>query len=55
LAYKYADSPEKALISNTNVGGENCHRGSSLGALLGLSMGMKAWPDRWVNKLHAKE
>jgi hypothetical protein len=26
LAYKYADDPEAALIANTNVGGENCHR-----------------------------
>ena len=26
LANKYADSPREALIANTNVGGENCHR-----------------------------
>jgi len=26
LATKYADSPREALIANTNVGGENCHR-----------------------------
>ena len=31
LAAKYADSPREALIANTNVGGENCHRVSSWG------------------------
>ena len=34
LAYKYADSFEGAVVANTNVGGENCHRGSALGALM---------------------
>jgi ADP-ribosyl-[dinitrogen reductase] hydrolase len=53
LAYKYADSPEKALIANTNVGGENCHRGAALGALMGAAHGMKAWPERWVTGLAA--
>lgn len=56
LAYKYADSPENALIANTNVGGENCHRGSALGALMGASKGLKAaWPERWVRGLHAAD
>ena len=35
LAYKHADSFEDAVLANTNVGGENCHRGSALGALVG--------------------
>jgi ADP-ribosylglycohydrolase len=52
LAYKYADAPEQALIANTNVGGENCHRGSALGALLGAAHGMGAWPGRWTEGLH---
>lgn len=30
LAYKHADSFEDAVLANTNVGGENCHRGSAL-------------------------
>ena len=34
LAYKYADDFEGAVVANTNVGGENCHRGSALGALM---------------------
>lgn len=37
LAYKYSDTPEQALLVNTNLGGENCHRGSVLGVLLGLA------------------
>ena len=37
LAYKYNDDSKSALLANTNVGGENCHRGSVLGVVLGLS------------------
>jgi ADP-ribosylglycohydrolase len=37
LAHRYLDTPEKALLANTNLGGENCHRGSVLGVLLGLA------------------
>jgi hypothetical protein len=37
LAYKYNSQPKVALLANTNVGGENCHRGSVLGVILGLS------------------
>lgn len=37
LAYKYNSQPKAALLANTNVGGENCHRGSVLGVIVGLS------------------
>lgn len=37
LAYKYVDAPKQALLANTNLGGENCHRGSVLGVLVGLA------------------
>lgn len=37
LAAKYADNPGKALRINTNLGGENAHRGSVLGTLVGLA------------------
>lgn len=37
LAYKYNKDPRAALLVNTNVGGENCHRGSVLGVIVGLS------------------
>jgi ADP-ribosylglycohydrolase len=52
LAYKYADSFEDAILSNTNVGGENCHRGSALGALMGAAVGESRIPKRLIEGLH---
>lgn len=37
LAAKYEKTPQKALLINTNLGGENAHRGSVLGTLVGLA------------------
>jgi len=37
LAYKYADRLEAGLLANTNLGGDNVHRGTVIGALLGLA------------------
>lgn len=39
LAYKYADDPKAALLANTNLGGDNAHRGAVLGVILGLATG----------------
>ncbi|MEM7256229.1 MAG: ADP-ribosylglycohydrolase family protein [Pseudomonadota bacterium] len=39
LAARYYRSPETALLVNTNLGGENAHRGSVLGTLVGLTSG----------------
>lgn len=39
LAYKYAENLQAALLANTNLGGDNVHRGSVLGVLLGLATG----------------
>jgi len=36
LAAKYYATPGKALMINTNLGGENAHRGSVLGSMIGL-------------------
>ncbi len=36
LAARHFKSPKNALLINTNLGGENAHRGSVLGTLLGL-------------------
>ncbi len=47
LAWKYAGRPEEALVANTMAGGDNCHRGAVLGALLGAAHGEGAWPERW--------
>ena len=53
LAARYHDDFESALIANTNVGGDNCHRGAVLGAILGSSLGIEAIPKRWINGLNA--
>ena len=39
LAAKYHAAPHKALVVNTNLGGENAHRGSVLGTLVGAASG----------------
>lgn len=54
LALKYGDHPEKAMIKNTNLGGDNCHRGAVLGALLGAAHGINAWPERWMSGLKTR-
>ncbi|MFN2358443.1 MAG: ADP-ribosylglycohydrolase family protein [Desulfotignum sp.] len=39
LAYAYADDLKAALLANTNLGGDNVHRGAVLGLILGLATG----------------
>jgi ADP-ribosylglycohydrolase len=51
LALKYHDEPKKALIVNTNLGGDNVARGAVLGSLLGTSCGIESFPRRWVDGL----
>jgi ADP-ribosyl-[dinitrogen reductase] hydrolase len=51
LFLKYVHQPEEALIMNTNLGGNNAARGAVLGALLGASRGIEAFPDRWIRGL----
>lgn len=53
LAVKYQQQPEKALIVNTMCGGDNCGRGTVLGALLGAAAAEPCWPERWRNRLVA--
>ncbi|WP_420936113.1 ADP-ribosylglycohydrolase family protein [Alteromonas sp. A081] len=36
FAYRYIDDSKKALLANTNVGGDNVHRGFVLGSIVGL-------------------
>jgi len=48
LAARYPNDFEAALIANTNVGGDNAHRGAVLGALLGATLGFEAIPKRWI-------
>jgi ADP-ribosylglycohydrolase len=51
LAFKYHRDPEKGLVANTNLGGDNVHRGAILGALLGAANGMEGFPTRWIEGL----
>eukprot|EP00047_Mylnosiga_fluctuans_P003944 m.231872 g.231872 ORF g.231872 m.231872 type:complete len:379 (-) comp12272_c0_seq1:46-1182(-) len=63
LAYRYgvlghpgsgSGSPfAEAAIANTNAGGENCHRGSALGALMGAIAGTGGVPAALRDGLHA--
>lgn len=51
LALRYADDPEEALIANTMAGGDNCHRGAVLGALLSMDGGAARFPQHWRSGL----
>ena len=51
LALKYHTDPERALIANTNLGGDNAARGSILGALMGAACGIEKFPRQWVDGL----
>ena len=49
LAYKYRNDLKAALLANTNLGGENAHRGAVLGGIVSLSCDSTA-PD-WFERL----
>lgn len=53
LAYKYCADPRQALLANTNLGGDNVHRGSVLGVILGLATGNVL--DEFFDKLVQRE
>lgn len=53
LAWKYADDLQTALVANTNLGGDNCHRGIVVGALVGA--GGVTIPERWARALLCAE
>ncbi len=50
LAWKYHDDFSAGIIANAMVGGDNCHRGAVVGALLGAANGVEA---RWLEPLAA--
>ena len=52
LAWKYADDFEAGVIANTDVAGDNCHRGAVVGTLLGAASGLARMPSRFVERLH---
>lgn len=39
------------MLANTNAGGENCHRGAALGALMGAALGESGIPSRLIQGL----
>ena len=49
LAGKYQHSAEAAMLANTNLGGENAHRGSVLGAIVSIIQGETS--ERLLNQL----
>ena len=49
LAGKYQHSAEAAMLANTNLGGENAHRGSVLGAIVSLIQGQTS--ERLLSQL----
>lgn len=54
-AYKYADEPKRAMLAQTNAGGENVARGALIGALMGAAHGSSAFPDHLVEGLLVRE
>ena len=53
LLYQYLDKPQQGLLANTNLGGENCHRGSVLGVLLGLATA-DGWDEQFAQLVDAQ-
>lgn len=51
LAWKYAGDFEGGVTANANVGGDNCHRGAVLGALIGGAVGVSKIPQRYVDDI----
>jgi ADP-ribosylglycohydrolase len=45
LAWKYANDFSAGICANAQVGGDSCHRGAVVGALLGAANGI---PSRWI-------
>ena len=50
LSWKYADDFESAVVANTNAGGDNCHRGAVIGALVGAAVGSNRLPERFHSR-----
>ena len=55
LAWKYESSFAEGIIANTNVGGDNCHRGVVLGSLLGAAVGFDGIPANLISGLTLRE
>ncbi|CAE7936217.1 unnamed protein product [Symbiodinium sp. KB8] len=49
--FRYGRSYEELLLAQTNVGGENVHRGALLGALAGAAAEFRELPSAWCTGL----
>lgn len=45
LCWKYADKFSEGILANAHCGGDSCHRGAVVGALLGAANGIE---DKWL-------
>jgi ADP-ribosylglycohydrolase len=52
LAWKYHDDFDAGILANAMAGGDNCHRGAVVGALLGAANSV---PAKWLEPLAALE
>ncbi|MFP4157454.1 MAG: ADP-ribosylglycohydrolase family protein [Opitutales bacterium] len=52
LACKYADDFSAGILVNARCGGDNCHRGAVVGALLAAANGI---PEHWLDDLKSME
>ena len=48
LCWKYAEDFSAGILANAHCGGDNCHRGAVVGALLGAANGV---PKKWIQGL----
>lgn len=52
LAWKYAEDFEAGVTANANLGGDNCHRGTVVGTLIGGAVGISKIPQRYIEGIH---
>lgn len=52
LTWKYADDFSAGILANAHCGGDNCHRGAVVGALLGAA---NTLPDKWIDGLDLRK
>ena len=50
LAWRYTQDFSGGILANAHCGGDNCHRGAVVGALLGAANGV---PEKWLSGLEA--
>jgi ADP-ribosylglycohydrolase len=50
LCWKHADSFSPGILANARCGGDNCHRGAVVGALLGAANPI---PEHWLDGMRA--